>query len=198
MNKTTRHDTCEHLLATGEQLCLQRGFTGMGLSELLAIAEVPKGSFYHYFRSKEAFGVAMLERYFAHYHHAVQQFLAADQSDSRQRVIDYYRLALENFCHDSGFAACLSVKLSAEVCDLSEPMRIALEKGSRAIVAALAATLQRAVDNGEVKLATSAPVCAETLYMLWLGASLQCKIRRDSAPLGWAYDEITRMLAANR
>ena len=65
MNKTVqRNETREHLLATGEQVCLQRGFTGMGLSEMLALAEVPKGSFYHYFRSKEAFGVALLERYF--------------------------------------------------------------------------------------------------------------------------------------
>ncbi|KOC90902.1 TetR/AcrR family transcriptional regulator [Winslowiella iniecta] len=196
MNKTTRHDTCEHLLATGEQLCLQRGFTGMGLSELLTVAEVPKGSFYHYFRSKEVFGVAMLERYFAQYHHAVRQFLDAEQGNSRQRILDYYRTAYTQFCHDSGFAACLSVKLSAEVCDLSEPMRIALDRGSQAIIAALATTLQRAVDAGEVRLATSAPVCAEMLYMLWLGASLQCKIRRDSAPLRWAYDQIERMLPA--
>ena len=54
MNKHTEHDTREHLLATGEQLCLQRGFTGMGLSELLKTAEVPKGSFYHYFAGKDA------------------------------------------------------------------------------------------------------------------------------------------------
>ncbi len=40
-----RNETREHLLATGEQVCLQRGFTGMGLSEMLALAEVPKGSF---------------------------------------------------------------------------------------------------------------------------------------------------------
>jgi TetR/AcrR family transcriptional repressor of nem operon len=57
-------DTREHLLATGETLSLRLGFTGMGLSELLATAGVPKGSFYHYFRSKEAFGEAMLQRYF--------------------------------------------------------------------------------------------------------------------------------------
>lgn len=38
MNKYTEHDTREHLLATGERLCLQHGFTGMGLSELLKTA----------------------------------------------------------------------------------------------------------------------------------------------------------------
>ncbi|MEG9023203.1 TetR/AcrR family transcriptional regulator, partial [Klebsiella pneumoniae] len=54
MNRHSDCDTREHILATGEQLCMHRGFTGMGLSELLKTAEVPKGSFYHYFRSKEA------------------------------------------------------------------------------------------------------------------------------------------------
>ncbi len=43
---------------------MHRGFTGMGLSELLKTAEVPKGSFYHYFRSKGAFGVALLEHHY--------------------------------------------------------------------------------------------------------------------------------------
>ncbi|WP_437611947.1 TetR/AcrR family transcriptional regulator [Erwinia sp. V71] len=196
MNKTTRHDTCEHLLATGEELCVHRGFTGMGLSELLAVAQVPKGSFYHYFRSKEAFGVAMLERYFAHYHHQVRTFLEQDEQHPRQRLLEYYRLAYERFCQDGAFAACLSVKLSAEVCDLSEPMRVALDQGSQAIIAALAATLRRAEQQGEVRLSASAEITADTLYMLWLGASLQCKIRRDSAALRYAYDAIERLLPA--
>ena len=45
MNKHSECNTREHILATGEQLCMHRGFTGMGLSELLKTAEVPKGSF---------------------------------------------------------------------------------------------------------------------------------------------------------
>lgn len=81
MNKHTEHDTREHLLATGEQLCLQRGFTGMGLSELLKTAEVPKGSFYHYFRSKEAFGVAMLERHYAAYHQRLTELLQSGEGN---------------------------------------------------------------------------------------------------------------------
>ena len=55
-------DTREHLLATGQELSLRLGFNGMGLTELLKKAEVPKGSFYHHFRSKEAFGDSALLR----------------------------------------------------------------------------------------------------------------------------------------
>uniref|UniRef100_UPI001C20C4A5 HTH-type transcriptional repressor NemR,Green fluorescent protein,Green fluorescent protein,HTH-type transcriptional repressor NemR n=1 Tax=Escherichia coli (strain K12) TaxID=83333 RepID=UPI001C20C4A5 len=97
MNKHTEHDTREHLLATGEQLSLQRGFTGMGLSELLKTAEVPKGSFYHYFRSKEAFGVAMLERHYAAYHQRLTELLQSGEGNYRDRILAYYQQTLNQF-----------------------------------------------------------------------------------------------------
>lgn len=113
MNKHTEHDTREHLLATGEQLCLQRGFTGMGLSELLKTAEVPKGSFYHYFRSKEAFGVAMLERHYAAYHQRLTELLQSGEGNYRDRILAYYQQTLNQFCQHGTISGCLTVKLSA-------------------------------------------------------------------------------------
>ncbi len=192
--KTIRSDTREHILLTGEQLCVQRGFNGMGLIELLKVAEVPKGSFYHYFPSKEAFGVAMLERYFAVYHQRLQAFLVDHQGNQRQRILDYYQQSLNSFCQESAFAGCLSVKLSAEVCDLSEPMRIALNAGSKALIATLTQAVERAVQQGTLLPVNASEACAQNLYMLWLGASLQSKISRDSSPLVNAWQEMTRML----
>jgi len=194
MMKSTRYDTREHLLITGEQLCIQRGFNGMGLIELLKVAEVPKGSFYHYFPSKEAFGVAMLERYFAIYHQYLREYLEDHQGNQRQRLLDYYQQSLTTFCQDHSFAGCLSVKLSAEVCDLSEPMRIALDAGSKALISTLSTALERAERQGSLQLSISPETCAQNLYMLWLGASLQSKISRDNRPLVNAWQEMTRML----
>jgi AcrR family transcriptional regulator len=48
--------TRQHILDTGYQLVLHKGFAGLGLLEILKACNVPKGSFYHYFSSKEAFG----------------------------------------------------------------------------------------------------------------------------------------------
>ena len=193
MNKTTRFDTREHLLNTGEQLCLQRGFNGMGLIELLKQAEVPKGSFYHYFPSKEAFGVAMLERYFARYHQYLSDYLNDHQGSYRQRVLDYYQQSL-SICEESGFAGCLSVKLSAEVCDLSEAMRNALNAGSEALMATLTSTLSKAQQQGTLSAEMNCSECALTLYTLWLGASLQSKICRNNAPLRIVFQEMSRIL----
>lgn len=60
-------DTRQHLLDTGHRMMVVKGFTGVGLNEILQAASVPKGSFYHYFNSKEAFGEALLESYFSDY-----------------------------------------------------------------------------------------------------------------------------------
>ncbi len=53
--------TRQHILDTSFELLLCKSFVGVGLQEILKACDVPKGSFYHYFASKEAFGCALLE-----------------------------------------------------------------------------------------------------------------------------------------
>lgn len=195
MNRHPDHDTREHLLATGEQLCLQRGFTGMGLSQLLSTAEVPKGSFYHYFRSKEAFGVAMLERYYMAYNLRLQQHFSCGAGTYRERLLAWYQETVNWFSQHGSLISCLTVKLSAEVCDLSEDMRAALNQGSAQIVAQLADALEKGHAEKSLKLADSALSQAQVIYALWLGASLQAKISRSAIPLECALAHVTQLLA---
>ena len=61
-------DSRSTILATGQRIMSRKGFSGVGLTEILKDAGVPKGSFYHYFASKDAFGEAMLLAYFEGYH----------------------------------------------------------------------------------------------------------------------------------
>lgn len=195
MNKTVEHDTREHLLATGERLCLHRGFVGMGLSELLKTAEVPKGSFYHYFRSKEAFGVAMLERYYIGYHQRLAQHFSASGSTAREKLLAYYQQTLQQFCHHQQINGCLTVKLSAEVCDLSEDMRIALDRGAAQNIALLADSIQQGVEENSLTLDSDPLNVANVLYALWLGASLQAKISRSVLPLESALEHVKALLS---
>lgn len=56
-------DVRRSILDVGQRIMAGKGFSAVGLNEVLAAAGVPKGSFYHYFASKEAFGQALLEKY---------------------------------------------------------------------------------------------------------------------------------------
>ncbi|ALR76861.1 TetR/AcrR family transcriptional regulator [[Enterobacter] lignolyticus] len=196
MNRHTEHDTREHILATGEQLCMHRGFTGMGLSELLKTAEVPKGSFYHYFRSKEAFGVAMLERHYADYHCRLAEHFANGAGNYRDRLMAWYQQTLNQFCQQGSITGCLTVKLSAEVCDLSEVMREAMNTGANQIITLLAQALEKGHQEGSLMLHGDAHSQAQVLYSLWLGANLQAKISRSATPLESALAHANTVIAA--
>lgn len=183
MSRNNEHDTREHLLATGEQLCMHRGFTGMGLSELLKTAEVPKGSFYHYFRSKEAYGVALLERHYANYCQHLTDHFANGEGNYRDRLLAYYQQPLNQFRQHGMISGCLTVKLSAEVCDLSEDMRMAMNKGAGQIIALLCEALEKGRGEKSLSFTGDALTQAQVFYSLWLGANLQAKISRSAVPL---------------
>lgn len=196
MTKQTHYhgDTREHLLATGEAVSLRLGFSGMGLSKLLATAGVAKGSFYHYFRSKEAFGTAMLQRYFARYEVQMQTQFGDITGDARHQLLSYYAQAISYHCRSEWHNACLAVKLSAEVSDLSEAMRHALEIGTAGVIAHLQETIERGMQQGSLVTLMSPAATAQTLYSLWLGASVRAKIHRSVAPLTSALESIERLL----
>ena len=70
MDRSAPQDTSDvrqSILENGQRIMAGKGFSAVGLNEVLAAAQVPKGSFYHYFGSKEAFGEEMLKRYFEDY-----------------------------------------------------------------------------------------------------------------------------------
>lgn len=196
MNRKTEHDTREHLLITGEQLCLHLGFTGMGLSELLKTAEVPKGSFYHYFRSKEAFGVAMLERYYAGYLQNLLAHFEHGEGNYRDRFLSYYGNILNNTCLFNHVNSCLTVKLSAEVCDLSEDMNAAMNSGVSQVIALLAQVLENGREEKSLFFHGDPYSTAQVFYSLWLGANLQAKILRSDEPIKSALLYVEKLITA--
>ncbi|MGY5957294.1 TetR/AcrR family transcriptional regulator [Kosakonia sp. BK9b] len=176
---------------------MHRGFTGMGLSELLKTAEVPKGSFYHYFRSKEAFGVALLERHYAGYHQRLANHFASGAGNYRDRVLAYYQETLNQFCQQGIISGCLTVKLSAEVCDLSEDMRAAMDKGASGVIALLADAIEKGRREQSLSFAGDAFTQAQVLYALWLGANLQAKISRSALPLESALAHVQSIITTS-
>ena len=174
-----RHkDTRQHLLATGQNIIASQGFSSVGLSTILQQASVPKGSFYHYFRSKEQFGQALLEDYFAGYLEALAQRFSTPDQSALQRLMGYWENWQHQYCGPDGVQNCLVVKLSAEVADLSEPMRIALRDGTGRIIDAIAACIRTAIEEQSLPEQDEYQL-AGNLYQLWLGASLLTKLRRD-------------------
>ena len=191
-------DTRLHLLETGTRLILGKGFSAVGLAEILNTAGVPKGSFYHYFRSKEQFGIELLEHYFALYLTKLTNLFADESISYHERIMQYWgqwhQLYRDGCCEEQ----CLVVKLSAEVADLSEPMRQSLLGGTQRITKALTQVLEQAQEAKQITLPISAEAMALELYQLWLGASLLTKLRRDDSALAAALISTQRLLGVKQ
>src|SRR6516162_9493212 len=87
------------LLAAGLDLVHARGFSASGVKDITDAAGVPKGSFYAYFPSKEAFGVAVLEHYWSDIETRLLPILAAD-APARQRVTRFFHALADD--HEAG------------------------------------------------------------------------------------------------
>ena len=140
-------DTRQGILDAAHWLVGAKGFSGVGLNEILTAAKVPKGSFYHYFGSKDAFGEALLESYFADYLAELDATLDAPGLTMAQRLMNYWRNWQDTQSFSDCQGRCLAVKLGAEVADLSESMRLALKGGTTGITDRLA----RAIGAGTAK-----------------------------------------------
>ncbi|MBF7978891.1 MULTISPECIES: TetR/AcrR family transcriptional regulator [Rahnella] len=185
MTTATQHhnnDVREHILETGQRIMAGKGFSAVGLNEILKDAGVPKGSFYHYFGSKEAFGAAMLERYFDDYLAQLDSTLSQPGLKMSQRLMNYWQQWQESQSFYDCQGKCLAVKLGAEVADLSDSMRLTLQAGTSGIISRLAHALESGIAEGSLTLDDEPARVAESLYQLWVGASIMVKIVRNTGP----------------
>lgn len=187
-------DVRHGILATGQRLMAAKGFSAVGLTEILVAAGVPKGSFYHYFGSKDAFGEAVLASYFEDYLSEIDKTLGQPGLTMAQRLMNYWQQwqDAQSFLDCQG--RCLAVKLGAEVADLSEAMRLTMKRGTSGIIGRLSAAIATGVAEGSLSIDGDPDSVAQSLYQLWLGASVMVKIGRDHQPFSTALTTTRQIL----
>jgi TetR/AcrR family transcriptional repressor of nem operon len=197
MLKQSKSDaTRQQLLDSGYALLRRKGFAGVGLKEILEVAEIPKGSFYYYFPSKEAFGSALLEQYVDNYLAQLDQLLSAAGQSGRQRLMSYWQAWIRDpETGNSAVDQCLVVKLSAEVADISESMRLVLSQGVGKITQRIAVAIEQGIADGSLPANEVPLITASMLYQLWLGAALLAKLDRHPAALQQALHATERLLS---
>jgi TetR/AcrR family transcriptional repressor of nem operon len=176
-------DTRERLLAAGAELFGKKGFNGCGLNEVLQLAGVPKGSFYHYFGSKEDFGVALIERARDAHLAEMRPLLGDRRIGPKQRLRTMFERARAE-CADTGpTVECLIPKLALETGNLSETVHAAVKCAYQQWSAMLAQVIREGQNSGEIDKKHDADRLANVLVMLWEGAAIRMQIERHISPL---------------
>lgn len=188
-------DTKTHLLDVGYQLIAKKGFTAVGIKQILDTAGIPKGSFYHYFASKETFGEAIISNYFIHYKMRLDAIASQDIS-AQQKLYNYFQNWYDTQQNGCDHGKCLVVKLSAEVADMSESMRLALNAGYQQTINWLAEQIKAGWEDNSVPRLdnVAAESMAKRWYFAWLGASLIAKTSQTNTPLAEVWQMTTMQM----
>jgi TetR/AcrR family transcriptional regulator, transcriptional repressor for nem operon len=186
--------TRQKILQAGRSLVSQHGFGAVGLARILKESDVPKGSFYYYFPSKEAFGQALLADYVTDYLGRVDA-LSNGPGSAHDKLIAFWSAWLTHAEAEGIASQCLVVKLGAEVADLSEDMRQVLDAGVGALVDLIAALLVQGAKDGSVVALDDPQATAQMLYAKWLGAAILSKLARNETPLRQALSETKKTLS---
>ncbi len=178
-----RGDTKNRLLEVGTRIFLEKGYNHSGIESILQAAEVPKGSFYNYFASKEDFGLQVINRFADGFEAELRRHLDDESRSPLTRVQGYFESVialLEANCCRNG---CLVGNLSLEMADQSERLRTRLEDVFEGWVDQFAACLDAARQAGEIPAETDVRALAEFSLNGWQGAILRAKTSRTTHPL---------------
>lgn len=170
------------LLQAGLDLVHARGFSASGVKDITDAAGVPKGSFYAYFPSKEAFAAAILDHYWSDIEARILPVLYA-HGTAQERITLFFRALADEHEAADFLLGCLVGNLSLELGGSSEPVRAELLRILSRWDDALAAAVrsgQRGSDG--VRTDLGAEEIASLLIEAWEGAAIRGKVTRSRAP----------------
>ncbi len=194
---TKRVPTKQRLIDAGLVMLLQHGYNDLGVQALLAATGVPKGSFYHHFRDKEDFALQVVDQYMQGVHSGLDGCLDDTARPPLDRVRCFFEATLEHY-RTEGYMGCLLGGLGQELSGVSDVFRRKIDECFSQIAARIAACLEEARQQGDIRPESDAGQLAALLVDCWEGAALRSRLRRDPAPLNTMLDFYFRSAGAGR
>jgi TetR/AcrR family transcriptional repressor of nem operon len=178
-----RSDTREHILACGGRIIHHKGFSATGLHEILQAAGVPKGSFYFYFKSKEDFGLALIDHYHGVFAEQVGALLEDETLPPLERLKRFFLCFHEYFAKEGFIKGCPIGNLVQELGDVNPAFREKLNASLERLIQVVATLLQAAQDQGTLPARLSPDATARFIISAWQGALIRMKAAAGPEPL---------------
>jgi len=178
-----KDDTRAKLLAAGEAAFFEKGFHHTGIQEVLKAAGVPKGSFYYYFKSKEDFGIQVVEAHARTYDDRIDPILENRSVSPLARLRDVFEFLIADFTDRGLRYGCLVGNLSQEMADQSDAFRVCLDEIMASWHRSFTSCLQEAQEMGQLSESLDSAKFARFCLDSWEGAVLRAKLSKSAAPL---------------
>lgn len=171
----------QQLLDTGSRMLTEFGYHGTGIKQVLDAVGVPKGSFYNFFPSKEAFVAGIIYQYGEQ---AAGEFRQALEGHEQAPAVVQVWLTFHNKVRNKLAAgescACLLGAMSAEIAQASPLCNEAIATVEGRWLDTLELLIRNAQQQGDLRDDTTARELASLVYNCWQGSLLQYQVSGDS------------------
>lgn len=179
-----REDTRERIVRTAIELFHARSFESVGVAEICEAAQINKGSFYHFFASKEALVLAVIDAIWANGQTMFRGVLIDDTDTAPlDRIVGFFggieRKTREMTLSSGRFPGCPIGNLVAEMSTQSEAVRQRLAEVYEGWADIFAVPLREAINAGDLPADTNAKTMAHSMVVLLQGLSLTTKAHGD-------------------
>jgi len=175
--------TRDHLIDTGLKLMHQRGYNATGLTEILKAADVPKGSFYHHFGSKEDFAAAALKRYTTREAEHAATVLNDSKVPPLKRLKQYFNDLVKFYGQKGEIPGCMMGRFSLEMAAANPQLRKQISATFAHWQHTIATVVEQAIARKELPAGTDPESLAGFLLNSWEGALLRSQAEGSDAPL---------------
>ena len=183
MSPSAKTTTKAALVDVGTQLILEQGYHHTGIQDVLQAAGVPKGSFYYYFPSKEAFALEVIAQFAAAYLARLEQHLGDTTASPLTRLRRHQEDLLARFERRGCRGGCLIGNLSQELADQSDHFGTQLEAVLTSWRERYVRLFREAQAVGELRTAVDPQGLADFYLNSFEGALLRAKVSKSPAPL---------------
>ena len=196
---TTGHYVCsmkrkiqkEDIIQSGYDLFYEKGYGITGVNEITAKIGIPKGSFYNHFKSKEEFGVAVLDYYLNSNQVLLKEVLLNNKNSPLTNLKKFFVNFIEiqeNVYHST--RGCLMGNMTTELADVNTTFQEKTKVGFENAAAVFEACLENAKELEEVRRDLDTNQVANFLITSWQGAMLRMKAEKTTDPLNNFYKVI--------
>lgn len=190
------HDTKAELIRSGLEQLTEYGFASSGIDQILKKVGVPKGSFYHYFASKEAFGQEVVKSYDQYFANKLDAYLLDETVAPLVRLSNFVDGAKAGMARHNFKRGCLIGNLGQEVDSLPEGFRQQLVNVFFSWQQRVAGCLKAAQEQGSLSREADCDELAEHFWIGWEGAVSRAKLIQGSRPLEQHLQHFLRGLPA--
>jgi TetR/AcrR family transcriptional repressor of nem operon len=176
-------NTRDKIIETGADIIHRKGFNHTGIQEILNAANVPKGSFYNYFKSKDDFGLQIIDYFSAHFKRIARETLEDTRVSPLSRIYAFLTAFMEYFESQNYAGGCPIGNLAQEMGDLSPVFREKLGEAVDMMVDAYKQVLTAAQNDGKISKNLDIQDTAGFIVAGWHGAIIQMKLTQSLAPL---------------